>query len=407
MAAIAEPDHCARCGAPLAPDSLACPRCQALAHAPRLEELAASARRHEQSRELVAAQAEWRAALELLPPESSQAAWVRTKLAELVGNSAKSTQSNPPAWTRKLGPLAPIAVLLLKGKFFLSLLKLPFLLSFAAFAGLYWGLYGAKFGIGLAALILVHELGHLIELRRRGLAADLPMFIPGFGAYVRWTAAAGVTSDTRALVSLAGPLAGAVGAAFCGLMWLRTQDRLWIALASFSAFINLMNLIPLWRLDGGQAIAAVDRAGRVVIAVASLLLAAYFSQPLLLLVAGGAAFRAFGNEPSADIPRSYGVIIYFIALLAVLAYLSTMQPTQHSSPHIHARNPHQEGEQAALRLHVGRVAARAEQATGFECLEGAAIAILTDTVEHDVEPSRQYTGEVFALVVWAPTDLGG
>jgi len=60
-------------------------------------------------------------------------------------------------------------------------------------------------------LILVHELGHLIAVRRRGLAADLPMFIPGFGAYVRWNAA-GVTPDTRALVSLAGPLAGALGA---------------------------------------------------------------------------------------------------------------------------------------------------------------------------------------------------
>ena len=121
----------------------------------------------------------------------------------------------------QIGPLAPVAVLLLKGKFFLSLLKLPFLLSFASFAGLYWGLYGPRFGIGLAVLILVHELGHLVEVRRRGLPADLPMFIPGFGAYVRWTAA-GVTPDTRALVSLAGPLAGAVGAALCGLMWLQS-----------------------------------------------------------------------------------------------------------------------------------------------------------------------------------------
>jgi Zn-dependent protease len=63
-------------------------------------------------------------------------------------------------------------------------------------------------------LILVHELGHFIAVRRRGLSADLPMFIPGFGAYVRWNAA-GVTTTTRALVSLAGPLAGAIGAAFC------------------------------------------------------------------------------------------------------------------------------------------------------------------------------------------------
>ncbi|HEV2269470.1 MAG TPA: site-2 protease family protein [Steroidobacteraceae bacterium] len=323
MAAIAAPDNCARCGAALAPGSLACPRCQALAHGSKLEELAASARKHEQSQNPVAARADWQAALELLPEESAQAAWVRARLAELPPDAAPSGKSAAPQWTRKLGPLAPIAVLLLKGKFFLSLLKLPFLLSFAAFAGLYWGLYGARFGVGLAVLILVHEFGHFIELRRRGLAADLPMFVPGLGAYVRWTAA-GVTSDARALVSLAGPLAGAVGAAFCALVWLQTQERLWMALASFSAFINLMNLIPVWRLDGGQAIVAINRTGRIAIALASVILAAYLSQPLVLLVAGGAVFRAFSKEPAADTSRSYGLSIYFIALLAVLAYLAAL-----------------------------------------------------------------------------------
>ena len=263
--------------------------------------------------------------LELLPANSSQAAWVRGKLAELPQDDSTSSKSEPPAWTRRLGPLAPLVLLLLKGKVFLSLLKLPFLLSFAAFAALYWGLYGARFGIGLAALILVHELGHFIELKRRGLAADLPMFVPGIGAYVRWTAA-GVTADTRALISLAGPLAGAFGAAVCGLIWLRTQERLWIALASFSAFINLMNLIPVWRLDGAQAIVAVTRNGRICIALAALVLAAYLSQPLVLLVAGGAAYRAFAKEPPAETSPGHGVTAYFILLLAILTYLSTLAP---------------------------------------------------------------------------------
>jgi len=304
---------------------LACPQCQALAHASRLEELAASARRHEDSRELAAARAEWQEMLELLPADSSQAAWVRSRLAEVARDKSKPSQSEPPAWARKLGPLAPLALLLAKGKVFLSLLKLPFLLSFAGFAALYWGLYGARFGIGFAVLILVHELGHLIELKRRGVAADLPMFIPGVGAFVRW-AAVGVTADSRALISLAGPLAGAFGAAVCGLIWLRTQERLWVALASFSAFINLMNLIPVWRLDGAQAIAAVTRAGRICIALAAVLLAAYLSQPLVLLVAAGAAYRAFAKEPPAETSPGHGVTAYFIVLLVILTYLSTLAP---------------------------------------------------------------------------------
>jgi Zn-dependent protease len=304
---------------------LACPQCQALAHASTLEDLAASARRHEQNQELAAARADWQAMLELLPADSSQAAWVRARLAELPRDNSKPPRSETPAWARRLGPLAPLAVLLAKGKVFLSLLKLPFLLSFAGFAALYWGLYGAKFGIGFAVLILVHELGHFIALKRRGLTADLPMFIPGVGAFVRWTAV-GVTADTRAVISLAGPLAGALGASVCGLIWLQTQERLWVALASFSAFINLMNLIPVWRLDGAQAIAAVTRTGRVCIALAAVVLAAYLSQPLVLLVAAGAAYRAFAKEPPTETSPGHGVTAYFIVLLVILTYLSTLAP---------------------------------------------------------------------------------
>jgi Zn-dependent protease len=297
-----------------------------MVHERRLEELATSARAREERKELAAAHSDWQAALELLPTDSSQAAWVRSKVAELYqAIRNESAKADAPKWTRKLGPFAPIALFLLKGKFFLSLLKLKFLLSFAAFAGLYWALYGAKFGVGLAVLILVHELGHLIAVKRRGLAADLPMFIPGFGAYVRWNAA-GVSADTRAIVSLAGPLAGAVGALLCALLWWQTRDGLWMGLASFSAFINLMNLIPVWSLDGSQAMVAINRAGRIGIAIVAVLFAAYFSQPMLLLVAGGAVYRAFEKTLTPDLPAHYGVTAYFITLVAALGYLTSLAP---------------------------------------------------------------------------------
>lgn len=327
MSVLAAPDKCGRCGAALAPGSLACIECQALAHARRLEDLATSARGHEQRGDRALAKADWQTALELLPADSSQAAWVRSRLAELAQDDANRTvvASDRPAWARKLGPLAPLALLLVKAKLFLSLLKLPFLLSFVSFAALYWGLYGASFGVGFAMLVLAHELGHYIELRRRGLAASLPMFIPGFGAYVRWNAAT-ITAEARSLVSLAGPLAGAIAAALCALIWLQTQERLWIALASFSAFINLLNLIPVWRLDGGQAIDAIGRPGCIGIALAALLLAAWFSQLILLLVAGAAIYRAYTKDVSAEAPPNFGLTAYFIALLAALSYLSTLAP---------------------------------------------------------------------------------
>lgn len=212
-----------------------------------------------------------------------------------------------------------------QGKFFFSLLKLKFLLSFVGFAGIYWALYGAKFGIGLAALIMLHEFGHFIAVKRRGLPADLPVFIPGFGAYVRWTAV-GMTPEARAEVSLAGPLAGSIGAAVCALLWVRTQQGLWMGLASFSALINLLNLIPIGSLDGGQAMVAINRAGRIGIAIAAVMFAAFFSQPLLLLVAGGAVFRAFDKKLPPHAPPHYGVTAYFVILLCVLGYVCTLAP---------------------------------------------------------------------------------
>src|SRR5208337_3416469 len=124
-------------------------------------------------------------------------------------------------WARKLGPLAPLAIALSKAKVLLAIFKLNFLLSLAAFVGVYWALYGPKFGIGFVALILLHEMGHFIDIKRRGLPAEMPVFLPGLGAYVRWQAL-GVSRETRAAVSLAGPLTGLLAAVACALVWWHT-----------------------------------------------------------------------------------------------------------------------------------------------------------------------------------------
>src|SRR5262249_49959449 len=133
------------------------------------------------------------------------------------------------------------------------LLNLKFLLSFASFIGVYWFAFGPKFGIGFAVLILIHEMGHYIDIKRRGLPVDMPMFLPGIGAYVRWNGM-GVTAETRAAVALAGPFAGCLAAAACALIWRQTGDPLWAALAHVGAWFNAFNLIPVWIFDGAQAV---------------------------------------------------------------------------------------------------------------------------------------------------------
>jgi hypothetical protein len=206
---------CSHCANILPSHALVCEKCHALVHAEKLQQLAASARMFEDHSDAIQARAAWQQALALLPPESSQAEWIRGKLTklEMVAVPAASPPKRHP-WAQKLGPLAPIAVFLAKSKFLLSLFKLKFLLSLGTFLGFYWALFGLKFGVGFAVLILVHEMGHFIDIKRRGLPSDMPVFLPGLGAYVRW-AALGVNKQTRAFVSLAGPLAGWPASQLC------------------------------------------------------------------------------------------------------------------------------------------------------------------------------------------------
>src|SRR5882757_4857172 len=228
-----------------------------------LQQISAGAQMFEESGERQKALEGWQRALALIPDDTEQKKWVRDKIQNLEVTSAVAVEERG-TWTKKLGPLAPIAVFLAKSKFLLTLFKLKSLLSLATFVAFYWSLYGMKFGIGFAILILVHEMGHYIDIKRRGLPAEMPMFLPGFGAYVKCSAM-GVSLATQAAVSLAGPLAGLLGAAICALVWWRTGNGLWAALASSSAVLNALNLTPVWMLDGGKAFAALDKTERIVI----------------------------------------------------------------------------------------------------------------------------------------------
>src|ERR1700733_11743784 len=164
--------ECPRCKSVLAPAALACGTCHALVHSAMLEQLSASARLHEENRDYAEARSDWLKALALLPADSSQAEWISGNLKRLETLAGAASAPDRHAWAKKFGPFAPLIILLANGKFLLTLFKLKFLLSLGAFVAFYWALFGARFGIGFAILILVHEMGHFIEIKRRGLPAE-------------------------------------------------------------------------------------------------------------------------------------------------------------------------------------------------------------------------------------------
>jgi Zn-dependent protease len=112
-------------------------------------------------------------------------------------------------------------------------------------------LWGWRFAVGLVLLILVHEMGHFVEARRQGLHPALPVFIPFFGAYVSIRDAR-INPWQHALIAIAGPFAGGIGAAAVLAAAESSDSNLLRALAYFGFLLNLFNLIPIGFLDGGQ-----------------------------------------------------------------------------------------------------------------------------------------------------------
>src|SRR4051812_3913821 len=151
-----------------------------------------------------------------------------------------------------LAKFGKAALLLLgKGKFLGTALSM--LVSIAAYA-LIWGW---KFGAVFVALLFIHEIGHVIQLRREGVKASAPMFIPFLGAFVAMKELPR-DAGAEARVGLAGPVLGTVGCLIPLGLWLATGNDFWQAGAFIGFFLNLFNLLPVLPLDGGRAMAALS-----------------------------------------------------------------------------------------------------------------------------------------------------
>lgn len=333
---------CGICQTELRAGDLACPRCAALVHRERLDAISKTALELERAGTpdaSVEARELWRSALPLLPRGSTQAEWIRQHLQEIEalrniqrphGDKAElEPLPTKPNWTKRLGPLAPIALVLAKLKtFFFVLLKLKFLLSFALFLGVYWTLFGPWFGVGFAVQILIHELGHVFAVKKNGLKAELPVFLPGLGAYVRWQGF-DISVETRAEIALAGPLFGLLAAAGCMGIYLYTRMPVFAALAHAGAWLNVINLIPVWMLDGGQAAHALSRLQRGLLLLACVVFFGLTHQMVFLLVAGGMGYRLFTKDVPAE--PSTRTMVFYLVLLFVLGALMKMIPIQPGS----------------------------------------------------------------------------
>jgi len=166
------------------------------------------------------------------------------------------------SWLReKLGAIVAAAVALIaKLKAVLLFLPKIKILVTAASAlvsvGAYSLLWGWQFAAGFVVLLFVHEMGHVIALRREGVKASAPMFVPFLGAVIM-ARTLGDDALAEARVGLAGPILGTIGSAAVAIVGLVTHTGLLEALGYIGFFLNLFNLLPVVPLDGGRAMAAM------------------------------------------------------------------------------------------------------------------------------------------------------
>jgi Zn-dependent protease len=176
-------------------------------------------------------------------------------------------------------------------KFGAVLYKLKFVTvagSMVVSVGAYALLGGWWFGVGLVGLIFVHEMGHVLALKRQGIPASAPLFIPFMGAVIGMKKLP-ANAWREAEVALAGPLLGSLGAAGVWAAGGYYHSRFLTALAFVGFFLNLFNLIPVVPLDGGRAVAALHPAIWLLGLAGLVVLAVVQPSPILpfIIIVGG------------------------------------------------------------------------------------------------------------------------
>lgn len=211
------------------------------------------------------------------------------------------------------GLILLLGVIALKAKAFLLLffekVRLLFVNPFEGFGAMQYAVAGGSFVVtivaystqyplavvlGFVIITLIHEVGHAVAIRAKGLRAGYMVFIPFIGGAVSLKDQARSVYDD-ALIGLAGPVAGTAASLICLQIYKWIDDPLWLLIAFLGFGLNLLNMVPLGMLDGGRISAAISKwmwvfgGGLMVYHVIER------PNPLLILIAVLAVFQVWAS----------------------------------------------------------------------------------------------------------------
>src|SRR6267378_1507026 len=172
----------------------------------------------------------------------------------------------------------------------LLLVKLPAggtIISLIVSFGGYALVFGPWFAVALVVMILVHEMGHVVEIRRQGMQATAPIFIPFLGAAI-FQRSHPTDALKQAQIGIAGPIAGTIGATVAFALYGTLHSPVLLLAALIGFYLNLFNLIPIWQLDGSWILAPVSKwfmVGGYAVLAAGAVLFHFALNPLVIIIA--------------------------------------------------------------------------------------------------------------------------
>lgn len=188
------------------------------------------------------------------------------------------------------------AFLLSKGKAIFAFLKFGkfggTILSMFISIWAYVLIYPLGFAIGFVLLLLVHELGHVIAAKQKGLPTSAPTFIPFIGALINLKRHPR-DAQTEAYVAFGGPFWGTLGALIVFFVARGLQSDWLLHLAYVGFFLNLINLLPIHPLDGGRIVTAISRWFWIVGLIAGLFVVIWIKSILFFIIWAMFAFDLY------------------------------------------------------------------------------------------------------------------
>ncbi|HYU25682.1 MAG TPA: site-2 protease family protein [Thermoanaerobaculia bacterium] len=186
------------------------------------------------------------------------------------------------------------------------------------------GAYAYKFplslGIGFVVVTLIHEIGHAVVIRAKGLRAGVMVFIPFIGGAVTLKDQPRSAYDD-AQIGLAGPIFGTAACLIVLQIWKWTGDPRWLAIAGTGFALNLINLLPIGMLDGGRISGAVTKWMWVLGGGALVYKTYQQPNPLMILVLLLVAFQVYASIVRENDESFYDVTLGQRAAIAAAYFI--------------------------------------------------------------------------------------